>query len=105
MRFLQLLVETLLYYIACSMLARSRESAPGFLRVLITVAIVALISGGIHYWPHANYWHSGILVFIGAFFVLWIGLGIGFFRTIIAALVVSLLRMLLEYAFSPSSFV
>ncbi|HEY3295705.1 MAG TPA: hypothetical protein VGL38_09710 [bacterium] len=76
--------------------------APGFIRVLITVLILSFIAGGVHLVIH-GLWSSGVLLFILGFFVLWIGLGIGFFRTIIAALIVSLLHTLLERVFANGS--
>jgi hypothetical protein len=96
---LQLLTETLLYYLACMLVARSREDAPGLFRVLITVLILALVAGGIHA-VVKGLWHSGVIMLIVSFIVLWIGLGIGFFRTIIAALIVALLHTLLEKVFT-----
>lgn len=96
---LQLLAETLLYYFACLIVARSHADAPGFIRVLITVLILSFFAGGVHYVIH-GIWSSGALLFIVSFIVLWFGLGIGFFRTIIATLIVSLLHTLLERIFS-----
>jgi len=98
MVFLQLLVEALLYYLACSLVARRREEAPGLLRVFITVLILAFVSGGVK-GVVGDFWLSSALVFVINFFILLIGLGIGFFRTVIAAIVVILLRSLLEWAF------
>ncbi|MFZ5433284.1 MAG: hypothetical protein ACOZB3_05865 [Calditrichota bacterium] len=98
MKFLHLLVEALLYYMACMLVARKREEAPGLIRVLITVIILAFISGGVHN-VIGHFWLSNAIVFVINFFVLWIGLGIGFFRTILAAIIVILLRMLLEQVF------
>ena len=99
---LQLITETLLYYLACMLVARSREDAPGFIRVLITVLILALFAGGVKYVIH-DLWRSGALLFIVSFIVLWLGLGIGFFRTIIATLIVSVLHTVLERVFSQGS--
>ena len=98
MRILHLLVEAVLYYVACMLVARSREEAPGIIRVLITVALLAFVSGGLQA-MNGHFWLSQALAFIINFFILWIGLGIGFFRTILAAILVILLRMLLEKVF------
>jgi hypothetical protein len=96
---LQLIVESLLYYLACMLVARSREDAPGIIRVLITVLILAFVAGGVQYVVH-DIWHSGPLLFILSFIILWIGLGIGFIRTIIATLIVSLLHTVLARVFT-----
>lgn len=98
MRILQLLAEAILYYAACMLVARSREDAPGILRVFIAVALLAFVSGGVQALI-GDFWLSQALAFIINFFILWIGLGIGFFRTIVAAILVILLRMLLERVF------
>jgi hypothetical protein len=95
MNFLQLLAEAVLYYVACMLVARRREEAPGMIRVLITVALLAFISGGMKA-VIGDFWLSNALVFLVNFFILWIGLGIGFVRTIVAAVLVILLRMLLD---------
>ncbi|RPH93798.1 hypothetical protein EHM69_09285 [candidate division KSB1 bacterium] len=99
MRILQLLVEALLYYLACSLVARSREEAPGLIRVLLVVIVLTFISGGVKS-VIGDFWLSSAIVFLVNFFVLWIGLGIGFFRTIIAALLVILLRSILTAVFA-----
>jgi hypothetical protein len=99
MTFLQLLVEAILYYVACMIVSRNREEAPGLIRVLLVVLLLAFISGGVKA-IIGDFWLSSAIVFIVNFFVLWIGLGIGFFRTIIAAIGVILLRMLLTRAFA-----
>jgi len=99
MPFLQLLVEALLYYVACSLVARSREDAPGLLRVFLTVLVLTFISGGLKA-VTGDFWLGNAVAFVLSFFVLWIGLGIGFFRTIIAAILVLLLRALLEAVFA-----
>ncbi len=96
---IQILVETLLYYFACMIVARSHESAPSFLRVLITVLILSFFAGGVRYIVH-DIWHSGALLFVISFFVLWFGLGVGFFRTIIATLIVAVLHAILEHLFA-----
>jgi hypothetical protein len=101
--FLHLLVEALLYYLACMLVARKREDAPGLIRVLITVLLLAFVSGGIRT-VIGDFWLANALVFVLNFFILWIGLGIGFFRTILAAIVVILLRMLLEAVFVSHNF-
>ncbi|MBU0690678.1 hypothetical protein KKC97_02615 [bacterium] len=98
--FLQLIVEALLYYLACSIVARRREEAPGLVRVFFTVLALAFISGGVHFILGHSFWLSSAIVFVINFFILLIGLGIGFFRTIIAAIIVILLRSLMEWAFS-----
>ena len=98
MVFLQLLVEALLYYLACSIAARSREDAPGLIRVFITVVILAFVSGGVKA-VVGDFWLASVIVFVINFFILLLGLGIGFFRTIIAAILVILLRSLMEWAF------
>ena len=101
MSILRLLAETLLYYLACSVLAKGKEGAPGLLRVFITVLIVAFISSaGTSIID--DIWMSSIFVGIISFIILWIGLGIGLIRTIIAVIVVMLLRTLMESAFSRS---
>ena len=102
MHFVQLLVEALLYYLACTLLSRSREDAPGFLRIFLTVVLLAFVSGGVKA-VIGEFWLSSAIVFCINFFILWIGLGIGFFRTILAAVLVILLRSLLEYAFVHGS--
>ena len=99
MRILQLLVEALLYYAACSLVARSRAEAPGLLRVLIVVVLIIFISGGVKA-VIGGFWLGNAVVFVINFLVLWIGLGVGFLRTIIAALLVMLLRALLTAVFS-----
>jgi len=98
MRILHLLVEAVLYYVACMFVARRREDAPGILRVFITVALLAFVSGGVQAMI-GHFWLSQALAFVINFFILWIGLGIGFIRTILAAILVILLRMLLERVF------
>lgn len=99
MNFLRLIVETLLYYLACSLMARNRENAPGLIRVFITVLIVAFISSA-GTSVIDDIWVESVLVGIISFIILWIGLGIGLIRTILAALIVILLRSLLEAVFS-----
>ncbi len=98
MVFLRLLAEALLYYVACSLVARGREDAPGFLRVLIVVVLLAFVSSGIR-GVIGDFWLSNALVFVINFLILWIGLGIGLLRTVIAALIVMLLRSLMEAVF------
>ncbi|MDD5088641.1 MAG: hypothetical protein PHI18_07580 [bacterium] len=98
MRILHLLAEAVLYYVACMLVARRREDAPGIIRVLITVALLAFVSGGAQA-VVGDFWLSQAVVFVINFFILWIGLGIGFIRTILAAILVILLRMLLERVF------
>lgn len=99
MRILQLLVEALLYYAACMLVSRRREEAPGIVRVLIVVILLAFVSGGVQA-VIGHFWLSSALVFVSSFFVLWIGLGIGLFRTILAAVLVAVLRWLLETVFT-----
>jgi hypothetical protein len=99
MRILQLLVEAVLYYVACVMVARRREEAPGLVRVLFVVILLAFISGGVKA-VIGDFWLASAVVFVLNFFLLWIGLGIGFFRTILAAVIVLLLRSLMEAVFS-----
>ena len=98
---LRLLAETVLYYLAASILSKGRENAPGFIRVFITVLIVAFISSAGTAMIN-DIWLSSVLVGIIAFIILWIGLGIGLIRTIIAVLIVILLRSLMEHAFGPT---
>lgn len=100
MRILQLLVETILYYLACSLVARTREEAPGLLRVLFVVVLLAFISGGIKAVLGEYFWLGNALAFVVNFVILWIGLGIGFLRTIIAALLVIVLRAVLGAVFT-----
>ncbi len=95
--FLQLVVEALLYYLACSLLAK-REEAPGLLRVFIVVMLLAFVSGGIKA-IFSDFWIGSGIIAVLNFFILWIGLGIGLFRTILALIAVMLLRSLLEYSF------
>jgi len=97
-RILHILAEALLYYLACMLVARRRDEAPGLVRVIITVIFLAFISGGIKN-VIGEFWLSNAIVFVADFVILWIGLGIGFFRTILAAVVVLLLRMLLDAVF------
>lgn len=99
MRILQLLVEALLYYVACSLIARTRNDAPGFLRVLFVVMLLTFISGGVKALI-GDFWLSNTVIFIVNFVALWIGLGIGFFRTVIAAVLVIVLRWLLTVVFT-----
>jgi hypothetical protein len=99
MRILQLLAEALLYYAACSLIARTREEAPGFLRVLFVVVLLTFISGGVKA-VIGDFWLSSAIVFVVNFVILWIGLGVGFFRTVIAAILVAVLRWLLTAVFS-----
>ena len=100
MNFLQLLVEALLYYLACSLLAK-REEAPGFVRVLIVVLLLAFVSGGVNA-VLPNFWISSAIIAVINFFILWLGLGIGLFRTILALIAVMLLRSLLQHYFGPT---
>ena len=111
MALVQLLLETLLYYLACTLLARKREDAPGILRVFITVLLIALITWGVHSVLGGTFlgrgiasgmWASGVFTFILSFIILWIGLGIGLIRTILAALLVTLLHHLMAAAFSST---
>lgn len=97
MNFLQLLVEALLYYLACSLLAK-KEDAPGFLRVFLVVLLLAFVSGGIKA-IFSDFWIGSAIITIINFFILWLGLGIGMFRTVLALIAVMLLRSLLEYYF------
>ena len=97
MNFLQLIVEALLYYLACSLLAK-KEDAPGFIRVLVVVLALAFVSGGINA-VLPNFWISSAIIAIINFFILWIGLGIGLFRTVLALIAVMILRSLLQYYF------
>ncbi len=97
MSFLQLVVEALLYYLACSLLAK-KEDAPGFVRVLLVVVALAFVSGGVNA-VLPGFWVSSAIITVINFFILWIGLGIGIFRTILALIAVMLLRSLLEYYF------
>ena len=99
MPILRLIAETLLYYLACSLLARTREDAPGLIRVFITVLIVAFISSA-GTAVIDDLWLNNVLVGIISFIILWIGLGIGLIRTIVAALIVMILRSLMEAAFA-----
>ena len=100
MNFLQLIVEALLYYLACSLLAK-KEDAPGFIRVLVVVLALAFVSGGINA-VLPNFWISSAIIAIINFFILWIGLGIGLFRTVLALIAVMILRSLLLYYFGPT---
>jgi hypothetical protein len=111
MALVQLLLETLLYYLACTLLARSREDAPGIIRVFITVFLIALITWGVHGVFGGTFlgrgiasgmWASGVFTFLLSFVILWIGLGIGLIRTILAALLVTLLHHLMNAAFSTT---
>jgi hypothetical protein len=99
---LQLVVEALLYYLACMIVARRREEAPGFIRVFITVLVLTFVSGGVKA-VVGDFWLSSALVFVVNFFILLIGLGLGMFRTIIAALLVIVLRSLMEMVFGTGS--
>lgn len=99
---LQLLVEALLYYLACMLVARKREDAPGLIRVFITVVILAFVSGGVKA-VIGDFWLSSAIVFVVNFFILLMGLGLGMFRTIIAALLVIFLRSLMQWAFGASA--
>ena len=98
MIFLRLIAEALLYYVACSLVARGKEDAPGILRVFIVVVLLAFVSAGIK-GVIGDFWLSSALVFVINFIILWVGLGIGLIRTIIAALIVILLRSLMESVF------
>ncbi len=98
MGILRLIAEAVLYYVACNFVARSKEDAPGFLRILIVVFLLSFVSGGLHY-TIGHFWLTSFLALVISFFILWIGLGIGFFRTILAAIIVTILRMILERVF------
>ena len=102
MRILQLLVEAILYYVACSLISRTREDAPGFLRVLFVVVLLTFLSGGVKA-VIGDFWLSNAVAFVVNFIVLWIGLGIGFIRTIWAAVLVAVLRWLLTAVFTGRS--
>lgn len=101
MVFLRLLVEALLYYLACSLVARGKEDAPGLIRVFIVVLLLAFVSAGIK-GVIGDFWLSSALVFVINFLILLIGLNIGFLRTIIAALIVILMRSLMESVFGAN---
>ena len=102
MHFIQLLAEALFYYLACAILVRSSEERPGLIRVFLTVFLLAFISGGTKA-VIGDFWLASALVFIINFFILWLGLGIGFFRTIIAALLVIVFRSIMEAVFASHS--
>lgn len=102
MPFLQLLVEAILYYVACMFVARTREDAPGLVRIFLVVLLIAFISGGMKY-VIGDFWLTSGLLLVINFFILWLGLGIGFFRTVIAAIIVMILRAILEKAFAVPS--
>ena len=97
MIFLQVVVEALLYYLACTLLAK-KEQAPGLLRVFLVVLLLAFVSNGIK-GILPDFWISSAIVTVVNFFILWLGLGIGLFRTILALIAVMLLRSLLVYVF------
>ena len=99
---LSLLVQALLYYLACALVARNREEAPGLIRIFIVVLLLAVVSGSMHE-ASLSFWSSSLIVFILQFIILWIGLGIGLFRTIIASLLVILFRTIMEAVFSNPS--
>ena len=99
--FLRLLAETLLYYLTCSLLARGKDGGPGLIRVFITVLIVAFISSAGTAMIN-DIWVGSVLVGIICFIILWIGLGIGLIRTILAVLIVLLLRSLMQAAFAST---
>jgi hypothetical protein len=99
MPLLQLFVEALLYYLACSFVARKREEAPGLFRIFVVVVIMAFISGGVKY-VVGDFWLTSGILFLLNLFILWVGLGIGFFRTVLAALLVFILRSILERVFA-----
>lgn len=100
MNFLQLVVEALLYYLACSLLAK-KEDAPGFIRVMLVVLLLAFVSGGVNA-ILPDFWVSSAVITVLNFFILWIGLGIGLFRTILALIAVMLLRTVLQHYFGPT---
>jgi hypothetical protein len=102
MHLLQLFVEALLYYLACAMLVRSSQDRPGLIRVFLVVLVLAFVSGGMKA-VIGNFWLTSALVFVINFFILWLGLGIGFFRTIIAAILVIILRSIMEAVFASHS--
>lgn len=99
MAFLQLLAEALLYYLACRILVHRQEEAPGLIRIFVTVFLLAVVSGGLKY-AIGDFWLTSIIIFVINFFILLIGLGIGFFRTVLAAILVIVLRMILTAAFN-----
>ena len=109
----QLLIEAVLYYFSCSLLSKDREHAPGLIRILITVLLCVAVTGGIRLLPLGGWeiWSQSVLGMMVQFMILWVGLGIGFFRTILATLLVGLLHTLLEYVFlaaganSPNSLI
>jgi hypothetical protein len=98
---LQLLVEALLYYLACALVSR-REHAPGLLRVFITVLLLAFVSGGVKA-IIGDFWLASAIIFFLNIFILLFGLGIGILRTVVAAILVIVLRSLLEWAFGGMS--
>jgi hypothetical protein len=98
---LRLIAETLLYYLTCSLLAKGKEGGPGLLRVFIVVLIVAFVSSAGTAMIN-DIWVGSVLVGIISFIILWIGLGIGLIRTILAVLIVMLLRSLMQAAFAST---
>lgn len=103
-----LLVQALLYYVACHLLARKSERVPGLMRLIFTVFFIVAISGFLR-WALGYGWMTQVIVLVTSFFILWGGLGLGPLRTLIAALIVFLLNLALSRVFEgghfPSSWV
>jgi len=92
-------VQAFLYYIACHLLTRKHEHVPGVIRLFITVVLMAAV-GGFLGWSLGHGWLTNVLILVTNFLILLVGLGIGIFRTILAAVVVFLLNLLLRAVFS-----
>lgn len=95
---LYFLVQALLYYIACHLLTRKHEHVPGVVRLFITVVLMAAV-GGFLGWSLGYGWLTNVLILVTNFIILLVGLGIGVFRTLLAAVVVFLLNLLLRAVF------
>lgn len=96
---LYLLVQALLYYIACHLLTRKHEHVPGILRLFVTVLLMAAANGFLS-WSVGHGWLTSALILVINFLILLVGLGIGLLRTILAAVVVFFLNLLLRAVFA-----
>jgi len=103
LRFLLFLfIQALLYYVACHLLTRKTEHVPGIFRLFITVFLIMVVNW---FFDKAlgHGWLTQIIILIVDFIILRIGLGLGFIRTLIAALIVFLLNLALRNVFGELS--
>ena len=93
-----LFIQALLYYVACHLLTRKNERVPGIFRLFITVFLI-MVANGFLGWALGHGWLTHVIILVTSFIILRIGLGIGFIRTLIAALIVFLLNLGLRSIF------